>query len=159
MSSQKSLEFHAKFVLALAALLLVPAVWSFFSAAYFAATTGQVLVISLGRYETARKLVAWEAGWARFVGPVFLVSGLAVWVRAKQGTTTWWVAVANTTIGCVLLLFSFWFASWYGAMFFAGFIAFVAITLFAGNRFGRPAAYAIIALVSFLFLWRIAIAS
>lgn len=156
MSDQPSLEFHAKFVLALTGLLLIPAVWSFFSAVYFAATTGQVLVISLGRYETARKLVAWEAGWARFIGPVLLVAGLAVWVRAKQGAGAWWVAVAIATIGCVLLLFSQWFTSWQGAMFFAGLSAFVAVTLFAGNRYGRSAAYAIIAGGFFLFLWRIA---
>ncbi len=156
MSDQPFLEFHAKFVLALAGLLLIPAVWSFFSAVYYAATTGQVLVISLGRYETARKLVAWDAGWARFVGPILLVAGLAVWGRAKQGAGTWWVAVAIATIGCVLLLFSQWFTSWHGAMFFAGLNAFVAVTLFAGHRYGRPAAYAIIAVGFFLFLGRIA---
>lgn len=156
MSDQPFLEFHAQLVLARAGLLLIPAVCSFFSAVYDAASTGQVLVISLGRYETARKLVAWDAGWARFVGPILLVAGLAVWGRAKQGAGTWWVAVAIATIGCVLLLFSQWFTSWHGAMFFAGLNAFVAVTLFAGHRYGRPAAYAIIAVGFFLFLGRIA---
>lgn len=155
MSDQPSPQFYAKFVLALAGLLLVPAAWSFFSAVYYAATTGQVLVISLGRYETARELVTWDVGWARFVGPVLLVAGLVVWIRAKQSASTWWVAVALATIGCVLLLFSQWFTSWRGAMFFAGLIAFVVLTLFAGNRYGRPAAYAIIATAFCLFFWRV----
>ncbi|PQA79150.1 hypothetical protein [Rhodoferax sp. TS-BS-61-7] len=159
MSDQPSREFYAKFVLVLAVLLIFPAVWSFFSAVYYAATSGQVLVISLGRYGTAREFVAWELGWARFVGPALLVASLVVWGRAAQSTIAWWLAVALAVIGSFLLLFSQWFTSLHRTMFFAGLNIFVAATVFAGNRYGRAAAYATIALGISFFLWRVAVAA
>jgi hypothetical protein len=155
MNEQPSLEFYAQFILALAGLLVLPAVWSFFSAAYFGATTGQVLVISIGRYETARESVAWVNGWARFVGPIVLVMSLGIWACSKKGARAWWVAVALALVGLFLLLFSKWFTTWHGVMFFAGLNAFIAVTLYAGNRYGRSVAYLIIALGLGFFLWRV----
>ncbi len=155
MSERLPVEFYAKFSLAVAALLALPAAWSFLSAIYFAATTGEVLVISLGRYETAREMVAWPNGWSRFVGPVLLFAALGVWGGSGKGSRMWWVSAALSTLGLVLLLFSKWFTSWHGTLWFMGLVAFIAVTLYAGNKFGRLAAYAIVVLVFGLILWRV----
>jgi hypothetical protein len=155
MSEQPSLEFYAQFILALAGLLALPAIWSFFSAAYFGATTGQVLVISIGRYETARESVAWIDGWARFVSPIVLVMSLRIWACSTRGARAWWIAVAFALVGLFLLLFSKWFTTLNGVMVFAGLNAFIAVTLYAGKRYGRSISYLIIALGLGIFLWRV----
>jgi len=157
MKEQPSFKFYAQFILALAGLFVLPAIWSFFSAVYFGATTGQVLVISIGRYETARESVAWTNGWARFVGPIFLLLSLGIWGTAKKQALAWWFSVVLANVGLILLLFSKWFTTWHGVIFFAVLNAFFAVTLYAGNRYGRYAAYAIIALALCLFLWRFAV--
>ena len=156
MSEQPSLEFHAKFALAIAGILVFPAIWSFFSAIWSAATTGQVLVISVGRYETARSLVDWRSGWARFAGPVLLVGSLFLWGASgeKKSRAWWWLAAALSTIGIALLLFSRWFTTVHGFSWFMGMLAFTATTLYVGNRFGRVAAILIVLLAFGFIAWR-----
>jgi hypothetical protein len=154
MSESPAVHSYAKFSIALAALLALPATWSFFSAIYFAATTGEVLVISLGRYETAREMVAWPKGWARFVGPVVLVAAIGVWVASDKNSRMWWFSAALSALSLALLLFSRWFTSWDGAFWFIGVVVFISISLFIGNRYGRLAAYVFVVLVLALIFWR-----
>jgi hypothetical protein len=150
------LSAYAKFSLALTGLLLLPALWSFFSAIVSAWSTGQVLVISLGRTATARELVPWVNGWPRFVAPVVMLTSLVLWLSSSQlARGAWWLSAAMSTVGLVLLLFSKWFTSWRGTIWFVGMVAFVALTLYVGNRYGRVAALAIILIVFGSIVWQI----
>lgn len=151
-----SLSAYARFSLALAGVLLLPALWSFFSAIVSAVSTGQVLVISVGRTETARELVPWIYGWPRFAAPVIIAASLLLWLSSHRlHRSAWWLSAATSTVGLVLLLFSKWFTSWHGTIWFLGIAVFVAVTLYVGNRFGRLAALAIILLVFGALVWRI----
>jgi len=157
MSEQPTITFYAKFTLAVAGVLVIPAVWSLFSAILSAATTGEVLVISLGRYETARELVSWTNGWARFAGPIAIVSALGLWVwSCEKERLAWWVAAVLSAFGLVLLLFSKWFTTWQGTVWFISILAFTAVTVYVGNKYGRVAAYAIVLLAFVSIFWRIA---
>lgn len=156
MSESPPLSTYAKLSLALAGLLLLPALWSFFSAIVSAVSTGQVLVISVGRTETARELVPWINGWPRFAAPVVLAASLLLWFWADRlPRGAWWLSAATATVGLVLLLFSKWFTSWHGTIWFFGLLAFVATTLYVGKRFGRLAGLAVIFLAFGVFVWRI----
>lgn len=150
------LSAYAKFSLALAGVLLLPALWSLFSAIVSAASTGQVLVISVGRTETARELVPWIKGWPRFVAPVVISASLLLWSSAHRlPRSAWWLSAAMSALGLALLLFSKWFTSWHGAIWFVGMAAFVAATLYIGKRFGGLAALVVILLVFSVVVWRI----
>jgi hypothetical protein len=141
MSSSPSLKLGAQFVLVAAGALLLPALWSWFSAIWSAATTGQVLVLSVGRYETSRSMVPWPQGWARFVGPVALASSLSLWLASKsaQRIALWWSSAAIGFVGIVLLLFSQWFVSWRGSVWFSSFAVFIALSYYLGSKLGRVA--------------------
>ena len=157
MNTPPSLEFYAKFFLGTAALLLLPALWSFVSAIISAADTGYVLVISIGRTATAREMVPWANGWPRFVAPPVLLTSLVLWASSSQlPRSAWWSAAAMATAAQILLLFSLWFSSWRGILWFAGLVAFIFTALYVGNRFGRLSALAFVLLVSIALLWRLA---
>lgn len=159
MSEQPSLKVHAQFVIAFAAVLLLPAVWSLFGAIWSAATTGEVLVVSLGRTETDRAVVPWAYGWARFVGPLVLMASLVVWAMsdaAAQRVAVWWFSAALALVGLILLLYSKWFTSWRGGLWFCGMAALIASTLYVGKRFGRLAAVLFMAVFWSFVAWRVA---
>ena len=150
-----SLSAYAKVSLAFAGLLLLPALWSFASAIVSATSTGQILVISLGRTSTAREMVPWIQGWPRFVAPMLILTSLLLWFSSGQlPRGAWWISAAISTVGVVLLLFSLWFTNWRGTFNFFGLVAFVAAALSVGNRFGRIAAVAFILLVFGIIVWR-----
>jgi len=157
MSNQPSFKFTARFVLATAAVLLLPAIWSLVSAVWSASTNGQVLVLSVGRYETSRSMVPWPQGWARFVGPAFLVLSLSMWSASKsvQQVALWWLSAALSFVGIALLLFSQWFVSWRGSLLFCGFAAFIGGSFFIGSKFGRIAMVAFMLGVFALVGWQV----
>lgn len=149
MVDRKDVRFAAKLSLVLGALFALPAAWSLFSAIYSAVNTGEVMVISLGRYgthATAREMVAWPHGWSRFVGPVLLAAALWMWAGSGQSSRTWWIPALLSALGLVLLLFSKWFATWNGFLGFVGLCAFVSVALYVGNKLGRLAAYGFVLL-------------
>ena len=155
-SNTPSLKFSAQFVLAVASVLLLPALWSLFSAIWSAAITGEVLVLSVGRYETSRSLVPWPQGWARFVGPVLLASSLSIWVASSSPLRVagWWFSAALAFVGIVLLLFSQWFTSWPGTLGFCSLVAFIAVSFYVGSTFGRIAMVVFILVVFALVGWQ-----
>lgn len=143
-------------LLGLGVLLLLPALYSLASALHSAFTTGHVLVISLGRYETARAFVTWQAGWARFAGPIILAVSLLAFDGSRGVTLRWWLAGAGAFCSLILLAFSLWFTSIGGSLGFAGLLAFAATATVIGNRLGRPAAYLFIVACAGFLLWRVA---
>lgn len=145
MSVRAFLEPTAKFATGLAAFVCIPAIVSLLSAVWSAATTGEVMVISIGRYETAREMVPWVAGWSRFVGPLLLVASLGGGVSSSK-QIRWWISAALALAGVCLLFFSMWFRSLGGAIAFTSLLAFVGVTFYIDGRWGRPAAFALIVL-------------
>src|SRR5690606_23448392 len=108
------------------------------SAVVSALSTGQVMVISLGRTETTRHMVHWSNGWARFAGPSMMVAALVLYaVLSSRNVQLWWTAVALAFAGICLLLYSAWFVSLRGATAFALFAAFIAVCFWVDARFGR----------------------
>ncbi len=150
-----SLKFSAQFALGVAAILALPAAWSFLSAVYSAFATGEVLVISVGRTETARQLVPWKQGWARFVAPPLLVASLFVWGISARRPLLWWGAVAGCVVAIVLLLFSLWFVSTRSVLAFFAFLSFIVAAMLLGNFVGRLAAFAFVLAAAALFLWSV----
>jgi hypothetical protein len=156
LSETSPLKFYARASLVFAAVLALPALWSFFSAIVSAVSTGQVLVISVGRYETARQYVPWVQGWTRFVAPMTLFLSLAVWAGfSDRSRFTWWLSAALSAISAVMLLFSSWFISWRGVLWLSSLFLFIACSAYLGNRFGRFVAVAFIASVVGAIVWRI----
>jgi len=158
MSDRPSPKLYAQFVLAIAGLLVLPAIWSLLSAVWSASTTGDVLVISIGRYEVSRSLVPWPQGWSRFAGPIALVTSLFLWSRSKAGDRTrlWWFSVALAMVALALLLFSQWFTSWRGVLWFGGILVFITAVMFIGNKLGRLTAVAFVAIVFGFIVWKVA---
>jgi hypothetical protein len=155
MSDDPSTSTWAKFVLGLAALALLPALWSLGSALISAVGSGEVLVISLGRTSTSRTMVPWQQGWARFAGPLLLTVSLALWVVAEKRSTQWWLSALLAAMALSLLAFSMWFTSLRSTLGFLGFAAFIAATFAANRYFGRKGAYAVILVAAVAFVWRL----
>ena len=151
-----STRFHAGVALVAGGVLLIPALISLCSAIYSALASGQVMVISLSRWETRTEYVSWNAGWARFVGPIVLLYSLWLYVGARALSSKWWVAASGCTVGLVLLFYSLWFSSARGTLWFMALVAFVASTLYIGKKFGRPAAFGVILVVMVVTLWKAA---
>lgn len=145
MSVRAFFEPTAKFVSVLAAFVCFPAIVSLLSAVWSAATTGQVMVISVGRYETAREMVPWVAGWTRFVGPLLLIASLGGGATSPK-QIRWWISAALALTGVSLLFFSMWFKSLGGAIAFAGILAFVGLAHYVDARWGRPVAFTLLIL-------------
>lgn len=148
--SHLSLKQYGKATFAAGAILLLPALWSFVSAAWSAATTGEVLVIGLGRYETSRALVPWMNGWARFAGPLALIAAVALWTLR---TASWRAPALLSAAGLALLLFSKWFTSPTSAMTFCGMMAYLALAAAVDRRMGRFATTVMLASTVGLMLW------
>jgi drug/metabolite transporter (DMT)-like permease len=148
MQEQSQPRHYAKASIAIAAVLLLPAVISLLSAVVSALTTGQVMVISLGRTETAREMVPWLQGWPRFAAPFVILGALVVWSQAKPHRWTWWLSAGLTTLGASLLAFSWWFVSSRRAGAFLLMLAFISAALYIGNRLGRVAAVLFVLLVA-----------
>lgn len=145
-----SLEQYGKAAFAAGAILLLPALWSFASAIWSAATTGEVLVISVGRYETSRELVPWAHGWARFAGPLALTAAVATWLFRRS---PWWPPALLAAAGLALLLFSKWFTSPVGAVAFCGMMVFFALAAIVDRRMGRLTTTVMLLSTVGLMLW------
>jgi hypothetical protein len=126
-------------LVALAAVLLIPALCSFASAVYSTISSGEVMVISLGRTSTYRRMVHWQVGWSRFVGPALMVLGLSIDARLGLSRIWWWVSAA--ALGFSMLIFSVCFTTLKGQLWYAGFLAFIAACYSVEARFGRVAAF------------------
>lgn len=141
--------------LGLGSFVVLPSLYSFASALYSACTTGHVLAISLGRYEVSRELVTWQAGWARFAGPMVLVASLLAFDGSRGVTLRWWLAGAGSILALVLLAFSLQFTTMGRFLVFAGLAAFVAVASFIGNRLGRVWAFLFIVISAGFLVWRV----
>ncbi|QTN26671.1 hypothetical protein HZ993_15270 [Rhodoferax sp. AJA081-3] len=156
MSEVPSLKFHAGLVLCIAALAALPALWSLGSAIHSAATTGQVLVMSIGRFETNQLMVPWREGWARFVGPVLVVAALFLSsASARSDRRWWWTAAALALAGLAMLAFSWWFISLGGAAAFVAGNAFIALCFYVDHYYGRWKAFVLmlVAVLTLVYLF------
>lgn len=144
MEQKSPLRPYAKGVLVIAAVLLIPALLSLFSALFSAATTGQVMVISVGRTETTREMVHWSLGWSRFASPFVIFGALVIWGLSKPHGLAWWLSSCIALLGVGMLVCSYWFASLRGTIAFFLFSSFVCTALYIGNRFGLLAAIAFV---------------
>ena len=152
MEQNSPLRPYAKGALVAAACLLIPAVLWFCSAVISSITTGQVMVISIGKTETARQLVHWPLGWSRFASPFVLLGAIAVWALSKSSKLAWWVSACLAVLGSSMLVFSLWFVSWRGVVAFTSILAFICMALYVGNRFGRLAAIGFVLLAAVVVL-------
>jgi hypothetical protein len=143
MSDRQKLRFQAGMMVAIAAIVLLPAMWSLGSAVVSALSSGEVVVISVGRYETSHSLVPWRKGWARFVAPPILVLSLCLVAVSARGERRWWAGAALSVVGLALLFYSAWFSSAGGAAAFAGMSAFIALCAYVDRSFGRAIAFAL----------------
>lgn len=148
-------RIYGVMVFALATLLIVPATYSLFSAIYSAFSTGEVLVISLGRTETYRRSVSWPDGWARFIAPILLVLSLFMSDGSRGITQRWWLAAGGTAVALLLLGFSAWFTSVNGALAFAGLAGFIAIAAYIDRKIGRRAALSFVVVGWIAIIWKI----
>lgn len=144
----------AALALGLGLLVLLPALYSLLSALYSAVFTGEVLVVSLGRYEVHRELVSWRSGWARFAGPPILIASLLAFDGSRGVTLRWWFAATGSASALALLGFSAWFTSISRAVGFIALLAFVAVAHYVDKRFGRASALAFVLACTGLVLWK-----
>lgn len=142
--------------LGLGVLMALPALFSLISAIHQAATTGEVLVISLGRTATARETVPWPQGWARFVGPVVLIASLCTFDGSRGVSARWWLAGTGVALGLWLLAFSRWFATVNGTLVLMGLHGFLALAFFVDRKFGRAPALGVIIAGAALAVWAVA---
>lgn len=135
-------------------VIVFPVVWSLFSAVWSATTTGTVTVISVGRYSTQHEVVHWVEGWARFAGPIFLLTSLWLWKSAyKRSLSMWLLAAGLLVLGIVLLLWSWWFVSIDRLIFLIGFASLVTTALLIGNRYGALAVVLLVGAAFGLLIW------
>jgi hypothetical protein len=144
----------AAMALGLGLLLLMPALYSLLSALHSALSTGEVLVISVGRYEVHRELVPWRAGWARFAGPPILVASLLAFDGSRGVTLRWWLAATGSSAALVLLGYSAWFTSAGRALGFFSLFLFVALAHHIDKRFGRTVALAFVVACAGMLIWK-----
>ena len=146
-------RFVAAFALSLGLLLMLPAVYSFFSALYSALSTGEVLVIAVYRYEIHREIVPWTTGWARFAGPPLLVASLLAFDGSRGVTLRWWLAAAGSVAALTLLGYSLVFTSIDRALLCIAIFAFAMLAHKIDKRFGRAAALALMVACVGVILW------
>ena len=144
----------AAIALGLGLLVLLPALYSLLSALYSAVLTGEVLVISVRRYEVHRELVSWRSGWARFAGPPILIASLLAFDGSRGVTLRWWLSATGSASALALLGYSAWFTSINRALGFVALLAFVALAYHVDKRFGRASALAFILACVGLVVWR-----
>ncbi|MDR7331225.1 hypothetical protein [Roseateles asaccharophilus] len=137
----------------MAALLTLPALYWLFVAVYEAITAGAVRVTPTSRGEP-RVWVPWPQAWSYLLGTSLIIAGglppiLAfVAPRLRMGRTFLLLLTLSPfagPLGIALWLFSGHLTSVRGALFLAGVFAFIAVTLWIGNRFGR--AFVVLALL------------
>ena len=150
---KESFRFPLALSLGIGALLLLPALYSLVSAFHSAMTTGDVLVISIGLYETTRELVPWQEGWTRFVGPSLLVASLLAFDSSRGVTLRWWLAGTGSICALILLSFSFWFTSGSRSLWFVGLLAFVASVYVINRRLNGTAAFLFVVVCSSAVVW------
>ena len=136
--ASESTVFNARATVAAAAVLIPVAIWSFFSAIYFAWTTGQVMVMA---YDSIYESVPWRLGWARFVGPVVLTGGVLIALMEKRRSALWWTGAILAGAGVVLLAFSAMFTSPHRAGWAVAFAAGFPLVVWVDRKFGRLAAF------------------
>lgn len=149
----------ARIALTFGFIALLPALWSFVSAIGSAASTGQVLVISVGRTETSRSLVAWPLGWARFAAPPLLLAGVLMRVlTGSVRTPWWWSSVLLTTTALALLLFSQWFTTLGRTVFLLCLFGYVGLAYVVDLKLGRKSVvvllFATVAVLLYAYLHR-----
>lgn len=137
-------------------LIMLPALYSLLSAVYSAFSTGEVMVISVGRWAVHREVVSWGSGWARFAGPPILVASLLAFDGSRGVTLRWWLSAAGSACALVLLGYSVWFTSINRTLGFIGLLVFVALALQVGKWFGRAAALAFVVACAGVVIWRVA---
>jgi hypothetical protein len=147
-------RMSAAIALGLGLLVLLPAVYSFLSALFSALSTGEVLVISIGRSEVHRELVSWRTGWARFVGPPVLVASLLAFDGSRGVTLRWWLSAAGSACALALLGYSAWFTSMNRALGFVVLLGFVVVAHQLGQRLGRIAALGFVVACAASLAWK-----
>lgn len=141
--------------LAVGWLVALPVLYSFFSAAWQAFDTGEVLVISIGRSEVHTERVPWLRGWPRFVAPLLLLLSLQLYDGSRGATLRWWTAGVAAAAALVLLGQSWWFSSVQGSLAFLLFSTWMGAVLAIAHRLGRLAAYVFILLSAASLLARL----
>lgn len=131
----------------------LPALYSWFSALHSAVTTGQVMVISLGYNHTHRESVAWQQGWARFAGPVFLMAAWLLFDGSRGFTARWWVSGTSAAVGLALLFFSAWFTSIGAAVSFLSLTGGMFLASVIDRNLGRGTALLFVAVALLGFAW------
>jgi hypothetical protein len=144
----------AAIALGVGLLIMLPALYSLLSAVYSAFSTGEVMVISVGRSEVNREMVSWSSGWARFAGPPILVASLVAFDGSRGVTLRWWFSAAGSACALALLGYSVWFTSINRTLGFIGLLVFVVLAHQVGKRFGRAAAIAFVVACAGLLIWR-----
>jgi hypothetical protein len=140
MTSTEYFERLRSYLVVAIALAIIPALISFLIAVWSAVTTGHVLVVAIGKTETARQLVPWSLGWARFASPLVLVAAGAAYPGDSSPTnlrSVLFSALAITGIG--MLCYSLWFTTLRGMLLFYGLALYVASAYFIDLVFGRRA--------------------
>jgi hypothetical protein len=130
--------YYGRAVVAVAGVLVPIALWSFFSALYAAWSTGHVVVMALGE---VFEEVPWHLGWARFIGPASMLTGVVVALDSARRSMLWWLGVVMAGTGVVMLAYSAMFASLVGGAWVTGIAAFLPLTFWIDRRIGRTAAF------------------
>ena len=143
----------------IALLLFIPAVVSLFLAIWSAVASGQVMVISLGRYETARESVPWLQGWARFASPFILAIAAAAYPTTPSASTLRFLAFSLLAfIGISALCYSLWFTSPDGTLGFLLISACIALAYYVDAIFGRRWATILVVSIVALLVYGYAVA-
>lgn len=133
--------------LGLAAVLLLPALYSWFSAIHGAISTGEVMVLNLAGIDS--EMVPWRNGWTRFVAPLLLLAAVLVYDDSRAITGRWWAAAALAVVALGMLGFAAWFQSMGGAVGFILFNGFIVLCFHVDRRHGRLAAFALMVVAVF----------
>jgi hypothetical protein len=149
-------RFSLAAAFAFSVLLLLPALYSFFSVIHSAFTTGHVTVISLGYSHTHRESVPWQVGWARFASPVILLVALFTFDGSRGSTLRWWLSGAAATIGLTLLCFSAWFTTLGKAAFLLAFVGVISLAALIDRKLGRNVASLFLLACVLGLVWRFA---
>lgn len=110
----------ARMALGLGIVLLIPALVSLVSAIHSAASTGEVLVLFIGRTDGKVESVPWPLGWARFVGPVLLLAATVLGIASPRWSSRWFIACAASGLGVAMLLESWFFTTIAGSLIAVG---------------------------------------
>ena len=147
-------ETYAKVIVGFGAAASVPAIYGLLSSLYYAFAEGNVMVFSVGRYETSHSVVPWPQAWARFLGFTMLVGCGITWLLSARSRRMWWLAFTLSVLGFPLILFSQWFTTLRGTAMFLGIAGFVALAYVVDWKVGRVAATLLILFAVSMLVWR-----